>query len=159
VIAMGVSRKRRYEVCERNDKGIEFKVVFESLDEVQDALLDLQTMKQSHELYGTIRSLQERCDTSDGRVYIPNDQQELPKARWVMLAAAASFPKRVPIEQPLKKLGINKDALNAYCTSRNNPTSKYLYIDDGKVYTKPSGITWVDSLLKSSSTALEQPRD
>ena len=146
---MGVSGKRKYEVCERNDKGIEFKVVFDSLDEVQDALLDLQTMKQAYELQGTIQALRERCDTVDGEVYIPNPQQNLPKARWVMLAAAASFPKGVPIEEPLKKLGIEKAALQAYCTSKNNPTSKYLYIRDEQVFTNPEGITWVDNLLKN----------
>ena len=111
---MGVSGKRKYEVCERNDEGIEFKVVFDSLDEVQDALLDLQTMKQAYELQGTIQYLRERCDTSDGEVYIPNPQQNLPKARWVMLSAASSFPKGVPIEEPLKALGIDKAALQAY---------------------------------------------
>ena len=143
------SGKRKYEVCEKNDKGIEFKVIFDSLDEVQDALLDLHTMKQACELQGTIQSLRERCDSPDGIIYIPNDQQELPKARWVMLSAAASFPKGVPVDQPLKKLGIDKAALNAYCTSKNNPTSKYLYIKNDKIYTSSSGITWVQSLLEN----------
>jgi hypothetical protein len=143
------SNSRRYEVSDRNNEGMEFKVSFESLDEVQDALSDLQTMKQAYDLQGTIQSLRNRCDTFDGLVYIPNDRQQLPKARWVMLAAAASFPKGVPIEQPLKKLGINKSALNAYCTSKNNPTSKYLYIIDEIVFTKPEGITWVDNLLRT----------
>ena len=143
------SGTRKYEVCEKSDKGIEFKVVFDSLDEVQEALMDLQTLKQAYELRGTIQSLRDRCDSLDGKIYIPNDQQELPKARWVMLAAAASFPKGVPIDQPLKKLGIDKAALNAYCTSKNNPTSKYLYIKDDKVHTSPSGITWVQGLLEN----------
>ncbi|MHA2322400.1 MAG: hypothetical protein ACXACG_12180 [Candidatus Thorarchaeota archaeon] len=146
---MGVSSKRKYEVCERNDKGIEFKVVFESLEEVHDALLELQNMKQAFELQGTIQTLRGRCDTSDGKVYIPNDLQKLPKARWVMLAAAASFPNGVPIKQPLKRLGIDNAALSAYCTSKNNPTSKYLYIRDEMIFTNPEGITWVDGLLKA----------
>jgi hypothetical protein len=149
VILLGVSKKRKYEVCERNEKGLEFKVCFDSIDEIQDALLDLQTMKRAYELQGTIQSLRERCGTSDGKAYIPSDDQKLPKARWVMLAAAASFPNGVPIDQPLKKLDIEKAALHAYCTSKNNPTSRYLYIKDEMVFTNPEGITWVDGLLKS----------
>ena len=53
-ITMGDSGKRKHEVCEKNDKNIEFKVVFDSLDEVQDALMDFQTMKQSYELQRTM---------------------------------------------------------------------------------------------------------
>ncbi len=147
MILLGVSNKRKYELCERNDQGIEFKVVFESLEEVYDALLELQTMKQAYELQGTIQSLRERCETSDGKSYTPTDDQKLPKARWVMLAAAASFPNGVLITKPLKKLGITNDALSAYCTSKNNPTSKYLYIRDDKVFSNSKGITWVNSLL------------
>ncbi|MFW9889385.1 MAG: hypothetical protein ACFFER_14450 [Candidatus Thorarchaeota archaeon] len=69
-ISVGDSGKRKHEVCERNDKGIEFKVVFDSLDEVQDALLNLQTIKQAYKLQGTTQSLRKRCDTIEGDVYI-----------------------------------------------------------------------------------------
>lgn len=145
---MEKSHSRKYEILERNSNGIEFKVFFQSLDEVLDAFRDLSTMREAYNLQGIIQNLQNLCESGDGEIFIPTDNS-LPKARWVMLSAAASYPKGVPIRIPLEKLSIDNSTLSAYCTSKNNPTSRYLYIRDEKVFTKPDGISWVDGLLKS----------
>ena len=137
---------RKYEILEKNSDGIEFKVFFDSLDEVMDALRDLRTMRESYDLEATIRNLQNLCESVNGRVFMPT-KDDLPKARWVMLSAAASYPNGVPTSIPMDKLGINKAALQAYCSSKNNPTSKYLYIDNDLIFTNAEGIPWVAELL------------
>lgn len=142
---------RRYEVKEKIDNKTELKVVFDSLADIQDALSDLQVMRTAYALQSTIQSLRARCESPNGVYYIPASNQELPKARWVMLAAAASFPNGVPVSEPLEKLGISKSALDAYCTSKNNPTSEYLNIKDNMIFTTSGGISWVQNLLEPKS--------
>jgi len=144
---------RRLAICERREDGVEFRVLFDSVDDVNSAIDDLQRMKLAYSVRDEIHELRKRCSTTDGVAYYPRDDATLPKARWVMLAAAASFPSGVPVSLVVKKLHVSPEQLSAYCTSKNNPTSRYLYMKEDKVHTKPEGIPWLKTLLTSKPDA------
>ena len=72
------------------------------------------------------------------------------------LAAAASFPNGVPRELIMERSGLSAAKLNAYCTSKNNPTSRYLYTDSGMIYIIPEGVDWLIGLLKKDSKIKEE---
>ena len=150
---MEAHEMRRLAICERTEDGVEFSVLFDSVDDVYSAVDDLHRMRLAYSIRDDIQELRKRCTTTDGVVYYPKDDTTLPKARWVMLAAAASFPRGVPVSLVVKKLRVSSEQLSAYCTSKNNPTSRYLYMKEDSVHTKPEGIPWLVTLLTPKADA------
>ena len=142
------SKSNRFEICDKDDDEVEFTVKFDSLDDVYQAADDLLQLKSVYRLMKKVRDLRSLCQTDDKQTFIPKEGEEIPKARWVTLAAAASFPNGVPRKLIMERLGLSTSQLNAYCTSKNNPTSKYLYVDSEMIYIIPEGSDWVMGLLK-----------
>lgn len=138
---------RKYTISERV-KNREFKVTFTSIDEAHNAICDLEYLILAQDLYPTIKRLRNLCTTQNQEVYYPKSDIDLPKARWIMVTAAASYPRGIPISLVLDSIEITQAQLNAYCTSKNNPTSKYLHTDGGLIYISLDGIDWLIELLE-----------
>lgn len=150
------SRSNRFEICDEDEDEVEFTVRFDSLDDVYQAADDLLQLKSVYRLMKIVRDLRNLCQTDDGQIYIPKEGEEIPKARWVTLAAAASFPNGVPRKLIMERSGLSASQLIAYCTSKNNPTSKYLHVDSEMIYIIPEGIDWVMGLLKKDGQIEEE---
>lgn len=150
------SSSNRFEICDENEDEVEFTVKFDSLEDVYQAVDDLFQLKSVYRLMKIVRDLRKLCQTNDGWTFIPQKEDEIPKARWVTLAAAASFPNGVPRKLIMEGSGLSAAKLNAYCTSKNNPTSKYLYVDSEMIYIIPEGIDWVMGLLKKDGQIEEE---
>ena len=150
------SSSNRFEICDEDEDEVEFTVKFDSLDDVYQAADDLLQLKSVYRLMKIVRDLRNLCQTDDGRTFIPKKGEEIPKARWVTLAAAASFPNGVPRNLIMEGSGLSAAKLNAYCTSKNNPTSRYLHADSEMIYIIPEGIDWVMGLLKKDGQIQEE---
>ncbi|MHA1863236.1 MAG: hypothetical protein ACTSWA_05655 [Candidatus Thorarchaeota archaeon] len=123
-------------------------VRFSSASETMAALDELDSIKSIHQLRKTILRIRKICRTEDGLIHYPLDKIELPKARWVTVSVSASYPIGVPVDFLLSKSGLSPGELSAYHSSKNNPTSKYLFVQDGLMKITMDGITWLLSLLE-----------
>lgn len=150
------SSPNRFEICDEDEDEVEFTVRFDSLDDVYQAVDDLLQLKSVYRLMKKVRDLRNLCQTNDGRTFIPKKGVEIPKARWVTLAAAASFPNGVPRKLITERSSLSAAQLNAYHASKNNPTSRYLYADSEMIYIIPEGIDWVMGLLKKDGQIQEE---
>ena len=150
------SSSNRFEICDESEDAVEFTVKFDSLDDAYQAADDLLQLKSVYKLMKKVRDLRNLCQTNDKRIFIPMKSVKIPKARWITLAAAASFPNGVPSKLIIERASLNAAQLNAYCTSKNNPTSKYLYVDGDLIYVIPEGVDWVIGLLKKGGILEEK---
>jgi len=150
------SSSNRFEICDKDEDEVEFTVRFDSLDDVYQAADDLLQLKSVYRGMKIVRDLWNLCEINVSGVFIPKKSIEIPKARWVTLAAAASFPNGVPRNLIMEGSGLTAAKLNAYCTSKNNPTSRYLYADSEMIYIIPEGIDWVMGLLKKDGQIEEE---
>ena len=123
-------------------------VRFSDASETMEALDKLDSIKSIHQLRKTILRIRKICRTDDGLVHYPRDEIKLPKARWVTVSVSASYPNGVPVDFLLSKSGLSSDELSAYHSSKNNPTSKYLFIQDNLMKITTDGIIWLLSLLE-----------
>jgi hypothetical protein len=139
--------KLSFEIHSNENEKVSLVVKFSDSSEVMTALDELERIQDTIQMRQSILRIREICDTDDRVIYYPKKDVELPKARWLSVAAAASFSKGIPIETILEKSELDRKTIAAYCTSVNNPTSKYLSIKDDSVMISPEGISWVFSLL------------
>ena len=122
-------------------------VRFSNASETMIVLNELDSIRMIHQLRRIILRIQEICQTEDGLIYYPKDEIELPKARWLSVAAAASFSVGIPIDSIIEKSELDRKTIAAYCTSANNPTSEYLTIIGDRVHINEKGIEWLLNLL------------
>ena len=139
---------KQFEIKIRDNERNEIVVKFEEVMDTMQAIDELFRVKGAIEKRDSIHRIREICETTDSQVYIPRDGKDLQKARWVSVATSASYPNGVPVELILAKTGLSSTELSAYCTSKNNPTSKYLYSDGKSIFMKPDGIGWLLKLLE-----------
>ncbi|MGY5881770.1 MAG: hypothetical protein RTV31_16085 [Candidatus Thorarchaeota archaeon] len=140
----------RFELHSNIDDNITLVVRFADALETMTALDELDTIKSIHRLRKTILRIKKICQTEDGLVYYPKDKVDLPKARWVTVSVSASYPNGVPVDFLLSKSGLSAAEFSAYHTSKNNPTSKYLFVQDNLMKITPEGITWLLNLLEKN---------
>lgn len=145
---MGEPSRNSFEIIRRSEDNTEFHVRFDSLEEVLEAIDELSTAIAAYELRHFIYRLREICQTSDEMIFYPQSDIDLPKARWITVTAAASFPRGVSISSIQENSDLKAKEVHAYCTSKNNPSSKYLYIVKGIMHIKSEGIMWVIGLLE-----------
>lgn len=139
---------KHFEIKLINEEKQEFTVSFTSSAESLDAIDSLLRIKSAVEKRDTIIRIRVICYTEDNHIFFPEDSANLPKARWVSVSAAASYPRGVPVDEIVTRTGLTPGKVSAYCTSKNNPTSKYLYKEDRAVFINPEGIDWLFGLLK-----------
>ena len=145
---MDVSKISFFEICRKSEDGTEFRVRFDSVEDALEAVERLSRVAAAYELRHIIYRLRNLCQTLDGRVFCPKSDVDLPKARWMTVAAASSFPRGVPMQTVVENSDLTLKSINAYCTSKNNPTHEYLDIEGDMVYITPEGIRWVVALLE-----------
>ncbi|MHA1862787.1 MAG: hypothetical protein ACTSWA_03380, partial [Candidatus Thorarchaeota archaeon] len=141
----------RFEIRLKSETGEEFVVSFSNPEDSMKSIDALLRVKGAFEKRDSILQIKTLCQTDDERVYFPKDGLDLPKARWVSVAAAASFPVGIPVTLITTKTSLKPNEISAYCTSKNNPTSRYLCMEGGPVFIFPEGIDWVLGLLKKDS--------
>ncbi len=122
-------------------------VKFSNASETMAALDELDSIKSIHRLRKTILRIRKICRTVDGLVHYPRDEIELPKARWLSVAATASFSVGIPIDTIIEKSALDRKTVAAYCTSVNNPTSEFLTVIEDRVHINSKGIPWLLNLL------------
>lgn len=112
---------------------------------------ELAKVKDAYILQSDRSKIRSICIRKDEDVYIPRKDINLPKARWLTVATSASYPNTVLIAAIQKESQLSAKEISAYSTSKNNPSSQYLEIEDGFVRIIPSGIRWVLNLLEKDS--------
>lgn len=139
-----------FELSEKyNDKTI--TVRFRDSSYTMRALDELSRIKSEYELRSTRTRIRSICVLSHDDVYIPRGDVSLPKARWLTVSAAASYPNGVPIDTIVQHSELTEAEISAYCTSKNNPTSEYLETRDENIEITPSGMEWVLGLLEKDN--------
>ena len=139
---------KRFKIKLGNEEEQEFSVSFIDAEESLEMIEDLHRVKGAFEKRGAILKIRRICQTKDNHLFFPDDKTNLPKARWVSVSAAASYPRGIPVNEIVARTDLTPEKVSAYCTSKNNPTSKYLYKGDGAVFINPEGIDWLFGLLK-----------
>ena len=117
-------------------------MTFTSPDESLDSVDNLLRVKGAVETREAIPRLRELRQTEDNRTLFPDEGSSLPKVRWAAMSAAGSYPRCVSVDEIVSRSGLMSQEISAYCTSKNNPTPKYLYKVDGTVLVRPEGIDW-----------------
>lgn len=145
---MPENAEKRFRVMLRSQDGEEFSASFGNVDESLETLEDLLRVRGAFEKRDLILRIRGICETEDERTFFPHAKTNLPKARWVSVAAAASYPRGVLVDDILSRTDLSSEKVSAYCTSKNNPTSKYLYRGGNRVFITPNGIDWLFNLLK-----------
>ena len=145
---MDVSKISFFEICRKSEDGTEFRVRFDSVEDALEAVGRLSRVTAVYELRHTIYRLRNLCQTLDRSIFYPKSDVDLPKARWMTVAAASSFPRGIPMQTIVENSDLTPKSINAYCTSKNNPTHEHLYLEGDKVYITPEGIRWVVALLE-----------
>lgn len=145
---MSDKETKRFKIKLRNEEEQEFNVSFTDAEESLGIIDDLHRVKGAFEKRDLILNIRKICQTEDNRLFFPDDKTNLPKARWVSVSAAASYPRGVPVDEIISRTDLTPEKVSAYCTSKNNPTSKYLFKGDGIVFITPDGIDWLFNLLK-----------
>ncbi len=125
-----------------------FEVDIPDLSSALTAVKEIDTMKKLYELNQIVDKLRVICETEDGVIYFPLDNQEMTQAKQLTLTSAASFPVGVPIEFLITKVEMTRSSISAYCSSKNTPTSRYLKIEENQVHINSEGIEWIFNLLK-----------
>ncbi len=125
-----------------------FEVDVSDLQSALTAVKEIDEMKRLYELNQIVNKLRVICETEDGVIYFPSYNEEMAKAKQLTLAAAASFPVGIPLEFLDKMIRIPRRNIIAYCNSKNNPTSRYLRIEENQVFINPDGVSWIFELLK-----------
>ena len=143
-----MSNEFNHEVRSTSEDGMTFVVRFMDKNDVFEALNRLMTIKFAYEHRFDIRRIREICQSEDNRVFFPLNDVNLPKARWVSVSAAASYPHGVPVDEISARTGLKSSEISAYCTSKNNPTSEYLHSDKGLIYFSAEGYNWLIGLLE-----------
>lgn len=139
---------KRFKIKLRNEEEQEFSVTFSDAEESIEMIEDLHRVKGAVEKRGTILKIRGICQTEDNHLFFPDVKTNLPKARWVSVSAAASYPRGIPVDEIVTRTDLTPEKVSAYCTSKNNPTSNYLFKRDGAVFITPEGIDWLFGLLK-----------
>ncbi len=145
---MSDKEAKRFKIKVRNEDKQEFSVSFTEAEESLEMIEELNRIKGVYEKHKTILRIRGICKTEDNALYYPDESTKLPKARWVTVSAAASYPRGVPVNEIVSRAGLTPDEVSAYCTSKNNPTSNYLSKKDGAGFITPDGIDWLFGLLK-----------
>jgi hypothetical protein len=145
---MADNEKNRFEIKLVNKEKQEFSVSFTEVKESLDVIEDLLTVKGTLEKQPLIKKIRDICQNEDDILFFPNNKIILPKARWVSVSAAASYPRGVPIDDIVSRTDLTSEKVSAYCTSKNNPTSRYLFRRGDEIFISPDGIDWLFGLLK-----------
>lgn len=111
------------------------------------ALDKLDKINQTIRMRESILRIRSICETDDGIIYYPKANAILPKARWLSVAAAASYSTGIPIDTIVERSKLDRKSIAAYCGSVNNPTSEYLTIIQDNVHIDSKGINWLLNLL------------
>ena len=139
--------KLSFEIHSKEVENILFVVKFTNSSDTMNALDELDKIRLMQQMRQSILRIRKICDTDDGAIYYPKRDVELPKARWLSVAAAASYSKGIPIETVLERSELDRKTIGAYCSSINNPTSKYLTVIADIIHINQEGIEWLLNLL------------
>lgn len=137
-----------FEIHSKIDENTICVVKFAQASEAMIALDELDKILMIRKLREMILAIRTICMTEDTIVYIPKDDVDLPKARRVTVSVSATYPNGVPIDIILRTTGLKPAELSAYYSSKNNPTSKYLYVSGNLLHIRPEGISWLFGLLR-----------
>lgn len=144
---MKEERKLSFEIHFKEDETTSIVAKFFSSSDTMDALDEIDKIRSIRQMKESILKIREICSTDDGRIYYPSLGIELPKARWLAVAAAASYPKGIPIDMVVEKGSLDRKSIAAYCTSANNPTSDFLTVIEDSVHINIRGVEWLFALL------------
>lgn len=138
---------KSYEIHSKINDDTSIVVKFQDTSSTMTVLDELDGIRSILEMRETIMRIRSICQTDDGNRFYPKTGVKLPKARWLSVAAAASYSVGIPIDIIIEKSEIDRKTIAAYCGSANNPTSEYLTIIDDRVHIDSKGIEWLLNLL------------
>jgi hypothetical protein len=147
---------KRFKIKVRSEDKKEFSVSFTDAEESLDMIEDLERVKGAYEKRSVIMRIIGICKTEDGILFFPTAELGLPGARWVTAAAAASYPRGIPVNEIVSRTDLTSKKVSAYCTSKNNPTSNYLFKKDDAIFITPDGIDWLLCLLRKDKQIGEE---
>lgn len=138
---------KSFEIHHKIDDNTLVVVKFQDSSNTMIAFDELDRIISFHKVRQSILMIRSICKTDDGNTFYPIVDIKLPKARWLSVAAAASYPIGIPIDIIIQKSKLDRKTIAAYCSSTNNPTSEYLTIIDDRVSMDFKGIEWLLKLL------------
>ena len=145
-----------FEIHSKINDDTSIVVKFQDSSDTMIALDELDNIKSIHEVRQTILRIRNICQTDDGNRFYPKTDVKLPKARWLSVAAAASYSAGIPIDIIVEKSELDRKIVAAYCTSVNNPTSQYLTIIEERVHINSRGVEWLLNLLVKDKQIVDE---
>lgn len=103
-----------------------------------------------------VAEIREICVRKRG-VYYPASRNAS-KMELMMLSVAANYPEGLLLDSIVSELDIERKAAHAYITSENNWTSQYLYLDEKKVKSKESGLSFILKRIRESTQNTERAK-